>query len=90
MRGIEDVRVLGIADAVRGEQVVACVVAQRNGMSAAEVRRFCATRLAAHKIPRTIVWLERIPLTERGKTDRAKLETFVREHLDWRAESRVL
>ena len=90
MRGIEDVRVLGIADAVRGEQVVACVVAERNGMSAAEVRRFCATRLAAHKIPRTIVWLERIPLTERGKTDRAKLETFVREHLDWRAESRVL
>ena len=59
-------------------------------MTAPEIRQFCAARLAAHKIPRTIVWLERIPLTERGKTDRAKLETFVREHLDWTAESGVL
>lgn len=90
MRGIEDARVLGIADAVRGQQVVACVVARRSGMSAAEVRQFCATHLAVHKIPRTIVWLDRIPLTERGKTDREKLETFVREHLDWTAGSGVL
>jgi long-chain acyl-CoA synthetase len=90
MRGIEDVRVLGIDDAVRGQQVVACVVAGRDGMTAPEIRQFCATRLAAHKIPRTIVWLERIPLTDRGKTDRAKLETFVRDRLDWTAESGVL
>jgi long-chain acyl-CoA synthetase len=90
MRGIEDVRVLGITDAMRGQQVVACVVRQRDGMTAPEIRQFCAARLAPHKIPRTIVWLERIPLTERGKTDRAKLEAFVREHLDWTAESGVL
>jgi acyl-CoA synthetase (AMP-forming)/AMP-acid ligase II len=90
MRGIDDVRVLGVADAVRGQQVVACVVTQRDGMTAPEIRQFCAARLAAHKIPRTVVWLERIPLTERGKTDRATLEAFVREHLDWTAESGVL
>ena len=90
MRGIDDVRVLGVADAVRGQQVVACVVTRRDDITAPEVRRFCAARLAAHKIPRTVVWLERIPLTERGKTDRAKLEAFVRQHLDWTPESRVL
>ncbi len=39
MRGIEDVRVLGIADAVRGQQVVACVVvARRDGTTAPEIR----------------------------------------------------
>jgi long-chain acyl-CoA synthetase len=90
MRGIDDVRVLGIADAVRGQQVVACVVTQHDVITATAIRQFCAARLAAHKIPRTVVWLERIPLTERGKTDRATLEAFVREHLDWTAESRVL
>ena len=58
--------------------------------TAPEIRRFCAARLADHKVPRTIVWLERIPLTERGKTDRATLETFVREHLHRTAESGVL
>ena len=51
-------------------------------LTAPEIRQFCGSRLAAHKIPRTIVWLERIPLTERGKTDRAKLEALVREHLE--------
>lgn len=90
MRGIEDARVLGVADAVRGQQVVACVVACRDNMTAPEIRQFCAARLAAHKVPRTIVWLKTIPLTGRGKTDRAKLETFVREQLDWTADSRVL
>jgi len=90
IQGIEDVRVLGVADAVRGQQVVACVVTRRDGMTAPEIRQFCAARLAAHKIPRTIVWMERIPLTERGKTDRAKLEAFVRDHLDWTVASRVL
>ena len=90
MQGIDDVRVLGIADAVRGQQVVACVVTQRDDITAPEVRQFCAARLAPHKIPRTVVRLERIPLTERGKTDRAKLEAFVRQHLDWTAGSRVL
>ena len=90
MPGINDVRVLGIEDAVRGQQVVACVVTQRDGVTAPEIRQFCAARLAAHKIPRAIVWLERIPLTERGKTDRAKLEAFVRQHVDWTAKSNVL
>jgi acyl-CoA synthetase (AMP-forming)/AMP-acid ligase II len=90
MRGVEDVRVLGVADAVRGQQVVACVVRHGHGVTAPEIRQFCGARLAAHKIPRTIVWLERIPLTERGKTDRARLESLVREHFDRTAESGVL
>jgi len=90
MRGVEDVRVLGVADAVRGQQVVACVVTHGHGVTAPEIRKFCGSRLAAHKIPRTIVWLERIPLTERGKTDRAKLDSLVRAYFDRTAESGVL
>jgi long-chain acyl-CoA synthetase len=90
MRGVEDVRVLGVADAVRGQQVVACVVARGPGVTARAIRQFCGARLAAHKIPRTIILMEQIPLTERGKTDRAKLDAFVREHLDRAVESRVL
>lgn len=90
MPGVEDVRVLGVADAVRGQQVVACMVMHGHGLTAPDVRQFCGARLAAHKIPRTIVWLDRIPLTERGKTDRAKLDALVREHMTRTAESGVL
>lgn len=90
MNGVADVRVLGVADAVRGQQILACVVRDDPALSANAVRGYCAARLAAYKVPRTIVWLAAIPLTERGKTDRAKLEALVRDHLDRTAESGVL
>jgi long-chain acyl-CoA synthetase len=90
MRGIADVRVLGVDDRVRGQQLVACLVAESSPVGPEDVRRFCAAHVAAHKIPRSIVWLESIPLTERGKTDRATLESLVRERLSRGAESDVL
>ena len=89
MPGIDDVRVLGAADAARGQQVVACIVA-RDAIAAADVRHFCSTRLATHKVPRSVVRLSYIPLTERGKTDRAKLEALVREQLTGSAGTGVL
>jgi long-chain acyl-CoA synthetase len=89
MPGVQDVRVLGVADAVRGQQVVACVVTRQN-LTTLEVRQFCAARLAAHKIPRTILWIDSIPLTERGKTDRVRLEGIVRELLGRATQGTVL
>ena len=63
-------------DGQRGQQVVAVVTA-RPGQPAPtlmDVRQFCSTRLAAHKIPRRVLVVEAIPLTSRGKTDRAALD----------------
>jgi acyl-CoA synthetase (AMP-forming)/AMP-acid ligase II len=83
MPGVEDVRVLAAPDVRRGQQIVACVVMDKAcaAMGMLDVRRFCASRLAPYKIPRTIIFLNAIPLTERGKTDRAALEAIVRAHL---------
>jgi long-chain acyl-CoA synthetase len=79
---VVDVRVLAAPDAQRGQQIVACVVpAASQALHAIDVRRFCAERLAPHKIPRTILFLKAIPLTSRGKTDRAALEELIRGHL---------
>jgi len=44
------------------------------------VRQFCASRLASHKIPRAVVFVDTIPLTPRGKTDRAALDALIRLH----------
>jgi long-chain acyl-CoA synthetase len=75
--GIVDVRVLGMADERRGEQLVACVVATGARPSLITLRQFCGARLAAHKIPRAFVFVDAIPLTERGKTDRVRLRDLV-------------
>jgi len=83
MPGIADARVVGAPDALRGQQVVACVV-QKAGMAApspAQIRRFCASQLAAHKLPRAMFFVDAIPLNARGKTDRAALEELVRRHV---------
>ncbi len=90
MPGITDARVLGIEDAARGQQIVACIVIDDARLTAPAIRKHCAARLSAYKVPRAIVWLDRIPLTERGKTDRAKLEADVRSRLGRMAENGVL
>jgi len=72
MPGVTDARVVGAADGARGEQIVAVLaVAQR--VAPADVRRFCSTKLAPHKVPRAVVFVEAIPMTERGKTDQRAL-----------------
>jgi long-chain acyl-CoA synthetase len=83
MPGIGDVRVLAADDPRRGQQVVACVVPAAGAAAplAQDVRQFCAARLAPHKIPRTVITLDSIPLTARGKTDRAAIEERVRTAL---------
>jgi long-chain acyl-CoA synthetase len=81
MPSIADARVLGAPDAARGQQIIACVVPRDDQRNVLAVRQFCASRLAVYKIPRQIVWLDGIPLTARGKTDRARLEAIVRDEL---------
>jgi long-chain acyl-CoA synthetase len=75
--GIADVRVIGMADSRRGEQLVACVVVDGRKPTVMALRQFCGARLASHKIPRAFVFLDEIPLTERGKTDRIRLRETV-------------
>jgi long-chain acyl-CoA synthetase len=77
--GIADARVIVAADAVRGEQIAA-VLAGGRGLSPADVRRYCASRLAPHKIPRIVVFVDAMPLNARGKTDQRALEALVAAH----------
>ena len=87
---VADVRVVGAVDPSRGQQIVACIVLRGENPGVLGVRQFCAARLAPHKIPRAIVTLDRIPLTARGKTDRARLLALVDAHLREAPEAGVL
>jgi long-chain acyl-CoA synthetase len=81
MPGVADVRVLGAPDAKRGQMLVACLVTRTQKLTPLEVRRFCASRLAAYKIPRAYLFLDEMPRDERGKTSRRALEALVADHL---------
>ncbi len=74
--GVRDVRVFGMDDPIRGERLVACLVVSGKRPTLLDLRRFCGGRLAAHKIPRAFIFVDEIPLTARGKTDRSRLRAL--------------
>ncbi|HEV3077195.1 MAG TPA: hypothetical protein VHB47_22425, partial [Thermoanaerobaculia bacterium] len=72
--GVEEAVVLGVPLPDRGGEVLRAVIACRPGcLTREEVLAWCRERLAAHKIPRSLILLPEIPRTERGKLDRAAL-----------------
>ncbi len=70
--GVMDAAVMGVADPLRGEQVVAWVVA-RSGTNEPRIRTELARRLSRHEQPRILKFVRRIPRTTRGKVDRQSL-----------------
>ena len=80
MNGVDDVCVIAAPDPRRGQQILACIIS-RELSSAIEVRQFCAARLPPHKVPRAIIFLPALPLTPRGKTDRARLLSLALQRL---------
>lgn len=72
---VEEVRVFGMRGAAGGATVVRAVIACRPGALAAEdVLAWCRDRLGDHQVPRSVVLVESLPRTDRGKIDRDALE----------------
>jgi len=70
MPEVDDVAVFALRDPVSGTERVAAAIATREKLDWNEVRAWCVARLAPHKAPRAIVFLEALPRTARGKVDR--------------------
>ncbi len=72
--GVDEAVTLGILPPGQDEIIVRSFVACRPGsLSYETVQAWCRRHLAEHKVPRSIVLLEVIPRTARGKLDRAAL-----------------
>lgn len=69
--------VIGVPDELRGQVVKAFVVLRdgylRSGELVVELQQHVRTRLAAHEVPRQVVFIEDLPKTTTGKTMRRAL-----------------
>ena len=75
--GVREASVLGVPAQGDGRTIVRAFVAcDPASLTYAAVASWCRERLAGHKVPRSIVLLEEIPRTARGKVDRAALAAW--------------
>lgn len=87
--GVREVVALGAVDcAQRGEMALRVVVAgEPADLSHSAVVDWCRARLAEHKVPRSVVLVEEIPRTARGKIDRQALERLAAQRSRRRGET---
>lgn len=77
-----DAAAVGLAGDERGEIVAAAAVARGRDADSEAVVRYCRGRLAPYKVPRRLVWLDRLPRGELGKLSRAEVRARLREAED--------
>jgi acyl-CoA synthetase (AMP-forming)/AMP-acid ligase II len=77
---IDQVAVIAVPDAVRDEEVMACVVLQgnhsRSRATAIAVQDWCLERLAYFKAPGHVAFVDSLPTTATNKVQKAKLADF--------------
>ncbi len=71
--GVVASAVIGVPDKIYGEKIVA-FVQWTNNLSSQDIRRECAKRLSAHKIPDVIRQILKIPLNTSGKINKQQLQ----------------
>jgi len=81
-RGVAEVSVLGVPDALWGEVGCAVLVRSPEGAAvpAAEILSEVRARLAAYKVPREVVFTDALPRLGSGKVDRRAVDELVRTH----------
>lgn len=74
LEGVSEVAVLGMASPDGRDEIVRAVVACPSGRpNYRDFTAWCRRRLADHKVPRSVVFVDALPRTPRGKIDRLAL-----------------
>ena len=71
---IQDVQVVGIPSEAYGEEVMAYIILKPGkSMTEDEAREFVRTRIARHKVPKHVAFIDEFPMTASGKIQKYKL-----------------
>ena len=71
---VQDAQVVGVPDEKYGEEALACIILREgSGASIDEIRDFCVERLARHKVPKYIEFVDSFPMNAAGKVLKYKM-----------------
>ncbi|NDV80038.1 AMP-binding protein [Dysgonomonas sp. 511] len=83
LEGIKDIQVAGIPSKKYGEEVGAFIILQEgSSLEPEDVKDFCRGKIARHKIPKYVFFIESFPLTGSGKIQKFKLKDIGLELLE--------
>ncbi|MBQ0025909.1 MAG: AMP-dependent synthetase, partial [Lachnospiraceae bacterium] len=78
---VSDVQVIGVPDKAMGEEAMACIILKEGSCATQDdMRKFASSRLARHKIPKYIRFVETFPMNAAGKVLKYKMR---QEAVDW-------
>lgn len=71
---VSDVQVIGVPSEAYGEEVMACVILKEGEeMTEEEVKEFVGARIAKHKVPRYVRFVDSFPTNAAGKIQKFKM-----------------
>ena len=71
---VQDVQVIGVPDEKYGEEAMACIILRKDSHATEqEIRQFCIERLARHKVPKYIDFVDSFPMNAAGKIQKYKM-----------------
>ncbi|UOE52984.1 AMP-binding protein [Cytobacillus oceanisediminis] len=80
---ILDVQVVGVPDAVYGEEVVAWIIVKEGTeLTTDGLREYCKGKISRHKIPRYIEFTKDYPMTASGKIQKFRLREQAKEVIE--------
>ena len=79
---VSDVQVIGVPDKTYGEEAMACVILKEGEtVTEGEMRAFIVGRLARHKVPKYIKFVDSFPMNAAGKILKYKMREAAVEEL---------
>ncbi|OAV69535.1 Short-chain-fatty-acid--CoA ligase [Bacteroidales bacterium Barb4] len=75
LEGVQDIQVAAVPSKKYGEEVGAFIIPREgSALTEEKVKDFCRSKIARHKIPRYVFFVEGFPLTGSGKIQKFKLK----------------
>lgn len=88
---IQAAAVAPVADAIRGDEVFACLtVDEASAAKAVEIVEWALTQMAYYKVPGYVAFVDKLPLTSTQKIQRAELKALVATLVDDAATIRTV
>lgn len=88
---VKDVQVIGVPDIQYGEEIMACIILKDGETSSEqEIKDFVLSRMAKHKVPKYVDFVDSFPMNAAGKILKYKMRENAVEKLGLQADSKVV